>query len=91
MLKKTKYTPKLSMDHYNVLRGVESAAGHLKDSNYELPFPIYVTGSGKRDIFAHTVIFQYKCCSKTPNTFYKFVFGLAVSTTLATLTPNLRN
>ena len=47
----------------------------------------YVTGSGKRDIFAHTMIFQYKrCCSKTSNIFYsltkKKFFGLAVSETL---------
>ena len=28
-------------------------------------FKQYVTGSGKRDIFAQTMIFQYKrCCSK---------------------------
>ena len=33
-----------------------------------------VTGSGKRDNFAHTIIFQYKCCcSKTP-TFIKNKF-----------------
>ena len=45
-----------------------------------------MTGSGKRDIFTHTVIFQYKhCCSKTTNIFYSFkifFFGLAVSKTL---------
>ena len=31
----------------------------------------YVTGSGKRDIFAQTMIFQYKrCCSKKCNIIY---------------------
>ena len=31
----------------------------------------YVTGSGKRDIFAQTMIFQYKrCCSKKRNIIY---------------------
>ena len=47
----------------------------------------YVTGSGKRDIFAQTMIFQYKhCCSKKRNIIYhskeKNFFGLTVSTTL---------
>ena len=32
---------------------------------------LYVTGSGKRDIFAQTMIFQYKrCCSKKRNMIY---------------------
>ena len=45
---------------------------------------VYVTGSGKRDIFAQTMIFQYKR-SMTRNMFYSFkknFFGLTVSTTL---------
>ena len=50
---------------------------------FDLP---YVTGSGKRDIFAQTMIFQYKrCCSKKRNIIYyskKICFGLTVSTTL---------
>ena len=45
-----------------------------------------MTGSGKRDIFAQTMIFQYKrCCSKKRNIIYyskKNFFGLMVSTTL---------
>ena len=33
----------------------------------------YVTGSGKRDIFAQTIIFQCKrCCSKKRNIIYYF-------------------
>ena len=44
----------------------------------------YVTGSEKRYIVAHTMIFLYKrCCSKTRNIFYslkkKFFFGLQCS------------
>ena len=38
-----------------------------------------VTGTGKRDIFAHTMVFQYKCCcSKTRHIFIlkKNNFGL---------------
>ena len=31
---------------------------------------INVTGSGKRDMFAHIMIFLYKRCSKTRNIFY---------------------
>ena len=55
---------------------------------------VYVTGSEKRYIVAHNMIFLYKrCCSKTRNIFYslkkKFFFA-EVSTTLC-LTPNLRN
>ena len=45
-----------------------------------------MTGSGKRDIFAQTMIFQYKrCCSKKHNIIYyskKIFFGLTVSTAL---------
>ena len=44
-----------------------------------------MTGSGKRDIFAQTMIFQYKRCSKKRNIIYyskKIFFGLTVSTTL---------
>ena len=45
-----------------------------------------MTGSGKRDIFAQTMIFQYKrCCSKNVILFIipkKIFFGLTVSTTL---------
>ena len=40
---------------------------------------IYVTGSGKRDIFAQTMIFQYKRCSNKRNIIYSsknFFFGL---------------
>ena len=42
-----------------------------------------VTGSGKRYIVVHTMIFLYKrCCSKTRNTFYslkkKFFLGLGI-------------
>ena len=40
---------------------------------------IDVTSSGKRDIFAHTMIVQYKHCSKTRNIFYSLK---KVSTTL---------
>ena len=46
---------------------------------------VYVTGSGKRDIFVQTMIFQYKrCCSKKRNIIYysKIFFVLTVSTTL---------
>ena len=56
---------------------------------------IYVTGSGKRDIFARTMIFRYKrCCSKTRSIFYslkKFFFFLlnGIYNSLPTLTPNL--
>ena len=52
----------------------------------QLDFDENVTGSGKRDIFSQTMIFQYKrCCSKKRNIIYyskKFFFGLTVSTTL---------
>ena len=35
-----------------------------------------MTGSGKRDIFAQTMIFQYKlCCSKKRNTVKAFILA----------------
>ena len=47
---------------------------------------IYVTGSEKRYIVAHNMIFLYKrCCSKTRDIFYSlknFFFVAEVSTTL---------
>ena len=50
-----------------------------RDELKRVIYNIYVTGSGKRVNFAHTMIFQYKrCCSTTPFN----VFGLAVSTIL---------
>ena len=54
---------------------------------------VFVTGSGKRDIFAQTMIFQYKrCCSKKLNIIYyskKFFFWLnGIYNSLPTLTPN---
>ena len=56
---------------------------------------IYVTGSGKRDIFAQTMIFQYKrCCSKKRNIIYysNFFFCLnGIYNSLPTLTPNFSN
>ena len=52
----------------------------------EISRDIYVTGSEKRDIYAQTLIFQYKrCCSKKRNIIYyskKIFLGLTVSTTL---------
>ena len=51
-----------------------------------------VTGSGKRYIVAHTMIFLYKrCCSKTCNIVYslkRIFFGLG--NYLPTFTPNLK-
>ena len=51
-----------------------------------LKYYIYVTGSGKRDIFTQTMIFQYKrCCSKKRNIIYyskNIFFGLTVSAIL---------
>ena len=57
---------------------------------------INLTGSGKRDNFVLTMIFQYRHCgSKTPNIFsfiILFCFWLSsIYNSLATLTPNLRN
>ena len=56
----------------------------------------YVTGSGKRDIFAQTMIFQYKrCCSKRRNyylLFKKNFFWLnGIYNSLPILTPNISN
>ena len=57
---------------------------------------IIVTGSEKRYIVAHKMIFLYKrCCSKTRNIFYslkkKKNCGLGIYNSLPTLTSNLRN
>ena len=64
-----------------------SGVGVLAGKNLTLTFPSFVTGSGKRDIFAQTMIFLYKrCCSKKHNIIYyskKNFFGLTVSTTLS--------
>ena len=56
-------------------------------------FAIYVTGSGKRDIFTQTMIFQYKrCCSKKRNiTFLNFFWLNGIYNSLPTLTPNFSN
>ena len=76
----------LSLYHYFV--GIASIAVKItsRDAQVRVKQFIYVTGSGKRDIFAQTMIFQYKrCYSKRHNIIYylkNFFFGLTVSTTL---------
>ena len=56
-----------------------SKASPTLGCSIEILHDIYVTGSEKRYIVAHTMLFLYKRCSKTRNIFYslkKKIFGL---------------